>query len=137
MQNSSSNMEKFKTVDQFLDSLDSNKRAQVDALRAIILTSADGVSEHIKWNAPSYVLDGEDRITFNLLNKQGIVMLVLHMGATRKETKGGKPLLAEDFGLVQWSSDIRGVISFHDLSDIEKQEEKLAQILQRWLAIKL
>jgi hypothetical protein len=50
---------------------------------------AADLTEHIKWNAPSYVLDGEDRITLNLLNKQGLAKLVLHMVATRPENRRG------------------------------------------------
>jgi len=58
-------MKKYLSVKEFLDDLDEDTRKQVDALREIILANVP-VSEHIKWNAPSYVFAGEDRITFNL-----------------------------------------------------------------------
>lgn len=64
-------MQKYKTIDEFLSDLDAAKRQQVDILRELILKAEPKLEEHIKWNAPSYVLDGEDRITFNLMNKQG------------------------------------------------------------------
>jgi uncharacterized protein YdhG (YjbR/CyaY superfamily) len=60
-----------------------NKQHQIDMLRSIILSVEPKLQEHIKWNAPSYVLNGEDRITFNLMNKESLVKLILHMGATR------------------------------------------------------
>lgn len=74
-------MQKYKTIEDFLNDLDSEKRALVDALRGLILEIDTRLEEHIKWNAPSYVLGGEDRITFNLMNKQGVVKFVFHMGA--------------------------------------------------------
>ncbi len=104
-------MQKYKTVEEFLEDLSEDKRLQVDTLRDIILGTESQLEEHIKWNAPSYVLDGEDRITFNLMNKQGVVKLVFHMGATRKEDKKGAPIMQDDSGLIEWSSDIRGTVT--------------------------
>ena len=63
-------MQKYKTFEEFLDDLSEEKRAQVDLLRDLILKTEPKLDEHIKWNAPSHVLDGEDRITFNFMNKQ-------------------------------------------------------------------
>ena len=60
---------------------------QVEVLRQLIIKTEPRLKKHIKWNAPSYVLDGDDRITSNLMNRQGVVKLVLHMGATRNENK--------------------------------------------------
>lgn len=130
-------MQKFKTVEEFLESLDADKRAQVDELRDIILGVDLSVTEHIKWNAPSYVLDGEDRITFNVLNKEGRVKLVLHMGATRQEDKKGDPILPDTTGLIEWSSDIRGILSFSGLDDIKSKRDPITQIIKNWVSIKI
>jgi hypothetical protein len=111
-------MQKYKTIEEFLDDLDADKRLQVNALRDIILESNGALKEHIKWNAPSYVLDGEDRITFNLMNKQQVVKLVFHVGATRKEDKKGAPVMRDESGLIEWISDIRGIITFTSTEDI-------------------
>lgn len=128
-------MQKYKTVEEFLSDLDADKRAQVDALRELILQAEPKLEEHIKWNAPSYVHGGEDRITFNLLNKQGMVKLVLHMGATRKENKNGAALMKDESGLIEWSSDIRGMLTFSSLDDIHSKKEMLIVIFKNWLAI--
>ena len=128
-------MQKYKTVEEFLNDLDSEKRLQVDALRDIILKSGVQLEEHIKWNAPSYVLDGEDRITFNVMNKQGVVKLVFHMGATRKEDKKGSPIMQDDSGLIEWSSDIRGMITLTSLEEINSNEAAIKKIVTDWLSI--
>ena len=128
-------MQKYKTVEEFLDDLSEDKRLQVDTIRDLILSTEPQLEEHIKWNAPSYVLDGEDRITFNLMNKQGVVKLVLHMGATRKEDKKGIPIMQDDSGLIEWSSDIRGMVTVTSIEDITSNTISLKKIIKDWLSI--
>jgi hypothetical protein len=129
-------MQKFKTVAEFMDSLDDAKKAQVEELRSIIKKSNPNLEETIKWNAPSYMLNGENRITFNLLNKEGMVKLVLHMGATRKENKKSKPIMTDNTGLIEWRSDIRGVVSFPTLLDITINRQNIVEVIDRWLVVK-
>src|SRR5688572_9411968 len=126
-------MNKYSNVEEFLADQDSAKKEQIERLRAIIKKAKPELTEHIKWNAPSFVLDGEDRITFNVLNKDGAVNLILHMGATRKEDKKGAPVMPDDKGLVSWQSDIRGMMSFADVASIEAKEADIADVISRWL----
>ena len=128
-------MQKYKTVEEFIADLKDDKLSQVEALRGIILETKPQLKEHIKWNAPSYVLEGEDRITFNLMNKQGVVKLIFHMGATRKEDKKGTPVMHDESGLIEWSSDIRGMITFTTLEDITSNLISLRKIIDDWLLI--
>ncbi|WP_260762710.1 DUF1801 domain-containing protein [Candidatus Mycosynbacter amalyticus] len=128
-------MQKYKTVEEFVNDLNDDKQSQVGMLRDLILSTEPQLEEHIKWNAPSYVLDGEDRITFNLMNKEGVVKLVLHMGATRKEDKKGTPLMQDESGLIEWSSDIRGMITFNSSTNISSNATSLKKIIKDWLAI--
>jgi len=128
-------VKQYKDVPEFLANLEPAKKEQVEQLRSIIKQAHPGLSEHIKWNAPSYVLDDKDRITFNLLNKDNLVKLVLHLGATRPENKKGAPVMADESGLISWQSDIRGVLTFTDIADINTKHKQLGDIITRWLAI--
>ena len=128
-------VQKFKTVAEFMSSLDENKKSQVELLRNIIFSFHPNVTEHIKWNAPSYVLEGEDRVTFNLINKENVVKLIIHMGATQKEEKKAKPILSDDAGIVEWNSNIRGTLSFSSKEDIKFKAERVQTLLQKWLSI--
>lgn len=128
-------MKKYRTVDEFLADQPAEKLEQIDFIRQLILRIEPSLTENLKWNAPNYVFQAEDRITFNTMNKEGIVKLVLHMGASRKENKKGKPVLSNDFGIVDWNSDIRGTISFEDTNDTKDKEEVLAKVLTNWLSI--
>ena len=128
---------KHKTVASFLESLSDDQKSQVLLLREIITSIHADLIEHIKWNSPSYMLNGEDRITFNVVNKEQAVQLIIHMGTTRKENKAGTPILSNDGGIVRWSSDIRGVISFTGLGDVTARRSVLEQVLSQWLAIEV
>lgn len=128
-------MQKYKTVEEFLGDLSGDKQSQVNILRDLILTAEPRLKEHIKWNAPSYVLDGEDRITFNLMNKQEVVKLILHMGATRKEDKKGESIMNDESGLIEWSSDIRGMITFTSIEEVNSNMTSLKKIIKDWLSI--
>jgi hypothetical protein len=128
-------MQKYKTLEEFFNDLDDEKHLQVETLRKLILEIGPQLEERIKWNAPSYALEGDDRITFNLMNKQGVVKLVLHMGTARKENKKGDPVMEDESGLIEWSSDIRGILTFADVEDIKVKSAQLKTILEKWLLI--
>lgn len=129
-------MKKYLTVSDFLNDLDKDKYDQVQALRDVIVNANPNLSEYIKWNAPSYVYEGEHRITFNLVNKQQLVMIVIHMGATRVENKKAQPVLNDSSGLVIWNSNIRGTICFENLEQIIYRSEDISKLIESWLMLK-
>lgn len=128
-------MNKYKTLDEFFADQSEEKLVQINMLRKIILDTDANLTETIKWNAPNYSYKGEDRLTFNLMNKQDLVKLVIHMGSTTKEHKNKKPLLNEDEGIVEWNSDIRGTLSFDGITDIKRKAQSVQGVIKKWLAI--
>ena len=127
-------MKKYSTVADYLADLEADKLRQVELLRSTIFSIKPTLEERIKWNAPSYALNDDDRITFGM-NKAGITTLVLHMGATRKEDKKAQPILTDDHGLVEWKSDIRGLMTFESSQEITEHQSDIADVLKRWLAL--
>ena len=128
-------MNKYKTLAEFLADQTPDKLEQINKIRGLIVEVEPRLEENIKWNAPNYVHKGEDRITFNLMNKQNKVKLVSHMRATKKENKKGNPVLANDENIVDRNSDIRGTITFEDISDIEAKSESLKKVIRSWIAL--
>lgn len=128
-------MKKYKTVEEFLSDQPKSRKVQIESLRRIILAANSRLVESIKWNAPNYAFAGEDRITFNVANKEGLVKLVFHMGALRKEDKKGAPIIEDAAQLLEWVSDIRGYATFKSIKDIEERESALKSFIKRWLAI--
>jgi len=126
-------MQQYKTAEEFLNALTPKRREQVNEIRAIIMMSEPALTEHIKWNAPSYVYEGEDRITFNAHGDK--IRLLIHMGVTYKEDKEATPILHDDSGMIVWNSNIRGIITFESIDDVRAKQDKLSSILKRWLAL--
>ena len=53
-------------VTEFLNNLNHPLRAEIEILRENILSANSNLSENIKWNAPNYFYNGEDRITMKI-----------------------------------------------------------------------
>lgn len=128
--------EKIGSVDEFLEMLDSPQRTQVMDLRRLILSVAPQLVEHIKWNSPSYVQDGVDRLTINVRNKQHAVQLILHMDTGRPETRNAAAVMTDRSGRVRWLSDIRGVIQLAPAESVEDMQAGLTKVIIDWLDVR-
>jgi len=123
--------EKPSTVDAYLDGLDHARKPEIEALRQLILDAVPGLSERIKWNAPSFGKGDDDRITMRL-HPGDRLQLILHRGA-----KAG----ADDFfrfedpdRLLSWAAPDRGVVTFRDADDLAAKSAALGEVLRRWVA---
>ena len=54
------------SADEYMSALDHSRKDEVEALRRVIVDACPELVEHVKWNAPSYQIDGDDRITMRL-----------------------------------------------------------------------
>jgi uncharacterized protein YdeI (YjbR/CyaY-like superfamily) len=102
------------------------------ALRTILLVSPVGLTEHIKWNAPSYCYMGEDRITFNL-NKKDCIQLIFHRGAKVKDSVEGAALIDDNTNLLQWLSNDRALVRFRNVDEVKVRETDLQKIISQWI----
>jgi Domain of unknown function (DU1801) len=119
-------------VDAFLAELRHPLKPGVERLRAAILASDDRISEHVKWNAPSFRFAGEDRVTFRLQPGDRL-QLVLHRGV-RKRDDVAEFRFADPSGRVEWAAPDRGVLTFRDLEDVEARTAEVVRLVGRWLA---
>lgn len=87
----------------FLEETDHPLKSEMLALREIILTSDPDITEHIKWNAPSFCINDEDRFTFKLNSPQA-VDIVFHRGAKVKTIPAEK-LIDDPDGLLKWATN--------------------------------
>lgn len=101
----------------------------MQALRALVVASHPDASEHVKWNGPSFLIDGDDRISLGVA-KGGAVRAVLHRGAKVKPTEGFA--FADDTGLIQWAAVDRGVVTFTDAADVAAKGEAFNALCGRW-----
>ncbi|WP_205622725.1 DUF1801 domain-containing protein [Paenibacillus wynnii] len=122
-------------VVEFLNHLEHPLKKEIEEVRNIILGANEFITEHIKWNAPSFCFNNEDRVTFNFQGK-GFFRLVFHCGAKKNEHAGGNGTLFEDTtGLLEWVTADRAIIKFTDRSDVEANREKLAAVVTKWIEV--
>jgi hypothetical protein len=114
----------------FRSQLDGETLVMIDRLRAIVAASNPSLVEGIKWNAPSFAIGGDDRITLGVERKGG-VRLVLHRGAKPMPNDG---FAFEDTdGLARWPAADRGVIVWKDVAAIDRAAPQLILLCRRWI----
>lgn len=121
-------------VVEFMKNLEHPLKEEIEEVRRIILSTDPIITEHIKWNAPSYRVAGEDRITFNLHGK-GFFRLIFHCGAKVKEDSSKEPLFEDISGLLEWVTDDRAIVKFFNRDDIKAKEEQLREVISKWLEV--
>ena len=121
-----------KEVDDFISTLNHPLKKVVEMLRKIILSTNKEITEHIKWKAPSFVYDGDDKITFNL-SKDNMVMIIFHRGAKVKDSNGKETLFKDTTGLLEWLSSDRAVAKFSSLAELTAKTGLFKKIVTQWL----
>ena len=119
------------SVDAYLQQAQHPHTAAIQLLRKAILSCEKGISEEIKWNAPSFIFAGDNRLTFRL-QPGNRVELILHRGSRPKPL--GKFRFDDDSGLVRWVAPDRGQIVIADLPDAKKKLKAITDITRRWFA---
>lgn len=117
-------------VDEFMGLLDHPLKGVVVAIRQLILDSNPAISEQIKWNAPSFCINGDDRVTFNL-RPQDKVQLIFHHGAKPKDTTG---FVFEDHtGILKWQAPDRAIATFTSTHEFGERASDFEALVQRWM----
>ena len=118
-------------VDAFVAACGHPLTAVLDAVRTIVRHAAPQAVEGIKWNAPSFAIGGDDRITCNL-SARDRVRLVFHCGAKKRATGSGR-VLAADEGLLEWAADDRGIATFRSVAEVAAAKAALVRLVRAWL----
>ncbi|MDF2651149.1 MAG: hypothetical protein K0Q73_6954 [Paenibacillus sp.] len=117
---------------QFLNNLEHPLKEEIEEVRKIILSANDQINEHIKWNAPSFTFENEDRVTFNFHGK-GYFRLVFHCGAKVKNIKSEGRLFDDTTGLLDWVTNDRAMVTFTDMNDVSAKKDRLVEVITNWL----
>lgn len=121
-------------VVDYLNNIEHPLKKEIEEVRKIILSANEHITEHIKWNAPSFCFNNEDRVTFNLQGK-GFFRLVFHCGAKVKAYAGKGALFNDTTGLLDWVASDRAIVKLTDMSDVEDKRDKLAEVVARWIEV--
>lgn len=101
------------------------------ALRQAILQVDPVIGEAIKWNAPSFHVDGRHFATMQL-RRRDAVLLVLHLGVQKRALP--KDAIADPEGLLVWLAPDRATVSFAGMEDVATRRPALQAVLRSWMA---
>jgi hypothetical protein len=121
-------------VTEFMNKTNHPLKKAMEVLREIILNANKGITEHIKWNGPSFCFKDDDRITFNL-HKNDCILIVFHRGAKVKDSKGSGPLFNDTTGILDWVSDDRAVVKLFSLQEVIEKKDNLKKIVIQWIKL--
>ena len=108
-------------VDDFLDGLDHPLKAEMQAVREIILQADDRMSETIKWGGPTFMYKG-NMATINPRAKK-FVNLFFQTGSVIKNRHG---ILDGDAAQVR-------TVRFADMEDVDRKKSALTAIVGEWI----
>ncbi|RKN26148.1 DUF1801 domain-containing protein [Micromonospora musae] len=118
-------------VDDFMATLAHPLKSGVEELRSAILASNTEISEHVKWNAPSFRFGGDDRVTFRL-RPGDRVQLIFHRGA-KVRSDVAEFTFQDPTGLITWLAPDRGVVTFPDLKTMQSQQPAVVSLVNQWV----
>ncbi len=117
-------------VETFLTKLRHPLKAEITAVRRLILGADPAIGEGIKWNAPSFRTT-EFFATVNLRSLDR-VQLILHLGAkARPDLKAFK--LADPAGLMKWLGKDRALVTLGTGGEFAANQAAFAAIVREWI----
>lgn len=120
------------TVPTFLAALSHARKPEIEDLRSLILSADDAIGEQVKWNAPSFGFDGNDRITFRLQPRDRIE-LIFHRGPGKRPASDAFTF-PDPSGLLKWLAPDRAMIAFASAAEIAERRAALITLIRAWLA---
>ncbi len=101
--------------------------AEIDALRAILRGASPDITEHVKWNGPSYYLTANAKRDFGniVLAREKFVLLVIVFYDSKML----------DHPLLSGSYADRRLLQLDDMRAIQTHADAIAQIVRDWVAL--
>lgn len=117
-------------VTTFMAAMTHARKAEVEHLRTAILGLDVGLTEHVKWNAPSFCVDGDDRVTFRL-QPGDRVELIFHRGA-KKRSDTATFTFIDPTGLMNWLATDRGVVKLANAAETNQHTPDILRLVEAW-----
>ncbi|GIH97698.1 MULTISPECIES: DUF1801 domain-containing protein [Planobispora] len=108
-------------VDDFLSKLDHPMKAEMEAVRDIIVKANPKIEEDVKWGGPSFAYK-EEMATLNPRVKD-YVPVIFHKGS----------LFDDDSGLLEAGPKGRAYAKFRSMDDIEANRATLEKLVNDWV----
>jgi hypothetical protein len=112
-------------VDAYLRDVDHPFKAEMEAVRQIILGASPKISERIKWNAPSFYYQ-EDLGAFNPRAMEYAHLILLFPDGAGMD----------DSRLLEGKHKDRREVKFHGMDDVRAKKPALEKLVKRWVALR-
>src|SRR5882762_2167504 len=112
-------------VNAYISELQHPLKAEMEAVRAIILNTDSKIMERIKWNAPSFFYRG-DLGAFNPRTTKFVQLIIVYP----KDT-----VIRDSTGLLQGDYKDRREARFYDMADVQAKKAALEQVVKDWITI--
>lgn len=116
-------MSNTKKVDEFMDKLEHPLRAEMEAVRSIIVNANSKIEEDVKWGGPSFYYK-EDLATFNPRIKN-YVALIFHKGELLN--------IKSDF--LEEASKGKVYAKFYSMEQVKENKELLEKMVNTWVEL--
>jgi hypothetical protein len=121
-------------IEQFLAAVpDPGSAAALRALCEVIVSAEPRLVGEIKWNAPSFTLEGRDVVTTGV-NRDGSIRLVLHRGAAKAAPGAQRPEIDDPAGLLEWRGVDRAISTFPDEAFVRASAQATRDLVRQWVA---
>lgn len=118
------------SVEAFLESLNHPLKAEVAALRQVLLEADPSIREGIKWNVPSFRT--EEYFATLHLRRPDRLGVILHLGAKKRDLPA--LTIPDPHSLLKWLAPDRAEVGFHGLAEIEAKRPAFSEIIRHWIA---
>ena len=113
-------------VDAYMRDVDHPFKAEMEAVRAIILSASPKLEERIKWNAPSFYYK-EDLGAFHPRATEYAHLILLFPGGVGIPAKSS---------LLEGKEKDRREAKFYSLADVETKKAVLTKLVKAWVALR-
>ena len=117
-------------VDQFIADSTHALAPCLQPLRELIHAANQDITEQIKWKSPSFCVDGDDRITYNLAKKDQL-LLIFHTGAKGKGKTPDKSKFSS-FTFLEWLAPDRAVVKIANQKYLADISSELKKCISQW-----
>lgn len=111
-------------VDAYMQELEHPYRAEMQAVREILMNANSRIAERIKWKVPSFYYKA-DLAAFHPRNRDRLHLVLLFPHG----------LVADPTGLLEGDYDGRRMAYFADMTDVRAKQAALEAIVNAWVKL--
>jgi hypothetical protein len=112
--------DRTRAMNAFLAHLKHPLKAEIAAIRTIIMQASDKISERVKWDAPVFYYR-QDLATFDLLQTKNVHLILLFPEET---------VVADDDGLIGLDHEGRREVTFHNMTQVAARKPALVKLVR-------